>query len=94
MTAASPQTAMAALERLATALGPGEFATVLVARPGQPPRLSVISRHTLAGEDIYADARCYWRGQGEPVAGAEDPLTAAHRVATILRAVPEPARDW
>jgi len=85
---------VAALERLATALDAGEFATVLVAGAGRRPRLSVTSRETQAAEDIYADGLAYWWSWAERISAAADPLTAAHRVATMLRAVPGPAHDW
>jgi hypothetical protein len=94
VTGSSPAMAVTALERLATALGAGEFATVLVAGTGRPPSLSVVSRHTYAAEEIYADDMAYWREWAESIGPADDPLTAAHRVATMLRAVPQPAYDW
>lgn len=86
MTALGP--GVVALERLAAALGPGEFATVMVTAPGQPPRLSVVSRHTGAAEEIYADDLAYWWEWAEKISTHDDPLTAAHHVAATLRAVP------
>jgi hypothetical protein len=63
----------AALDRLATALGP-QFITALLTSPGHRPHLAVIHRHTQATSDIYADEdgwywwpwacatrRCYFR---------------------------------
>jgi hypothetical protein len=93
MTAAArdPQTA---LETLATALDPGEFVTALVTGTGRRPCLTVTSRHAGVEQDVYADPAFYWSGTAEPLAPAGDPLTAAHRVATTLRAAPQPAHDW
>ncbi|HEY5986483.1 MAG TPA: hypothetical protein VIV12_08915 [Streptosporangiaceae bacterium] len=94
MTAGGPASAVAALERLATALGAGEFATVLVAGTGRRPHLSVTSRQTQAAEDIYADEVAYWWAWAERISAVADPLTAAHRVAAMVRAVPGPVHDW
>lgn len=94
MTTASPRTAMAALERLATALGSGELATILVAGPGRPPRLSVVSRHSYAAVEVYADDVAYWWGWAERISSADDPLAAAHRVATMVRTAPSPGDGW
>jgi hypothetical protein len=87
-----PGSAVVALEQLAAALGAGEFATVLVAAPGRPPALSVVSRYTCAAEEIYADEVAYWWGCAERISPADDPLAAAHRVADVLRSMP--ADDW
>jgi hypothetical protein len=74
----------AALERLATALGPG-FSTTLVTGAGCPARLTVTDRRTCAGEDVYADdGGWFWWGHAERIAATEDPLTAAHRVTAAL----------
>lgn len=94
MTADCPAGAVAALERLATALGTGEFAAVLVAGSGRPPALSVVSRRTHATGDVYVDGVAYWWGWAERISPTDDPLSAAHRVATVLRTVPGPAHDW
>jgi hypothetical protein len=59
MTAPAAGSVPAALERLATALGP-RFSTTLVTGPGRRPCLAVTSRHTAAGDNIYADAVAYW----------------------------------
>lgn len=77
-------TAVAALERLADALGSREFATTLVTGPGRPPRLSVASRHSWLSEDIYADT-CYRWAWADPICPLGDPLTAARRIAKMLR---------
>jgi hypothetical protein len=81
----------AALERLAAALGSRDFATILVTRPGREPRLTVTSRASRLTEDIYADA-CYRWSWGDPVCPVDDPLTAAQRIAVVLRtAAPTPS---
>jgi hypothetical protein len=75
----------AALEQLATALGPG-FITTLVTGSGRRPRLSVISRDTRAGEDVYADeSGSFWWPWAERIAATSDPLAAAHQVTAALR---------
>jgi hypothetical protein len=86
-----PQTALASL---AAALDPGEFATTLVTGTGRRPCLTVTSRHTCTEQHVYADDSSYWSGTAESIALVSDPLTAAHRVATTLRAAPQPAYDW
>lgn len=80
--ACDPQTA---LESLAAALDPGEFATALVTGTGRRPCLTVTSREAGAEESIYADQSSYWSGWAERIAAAGDPLTAAHKVATSTR---------
>jgi S-adenosyl methyltransferase len=74
----------AALEQLATALGPG-FITTLVTGSGHRARLSVISRDTCASGDVYADdigSFCWpW---GERIAATSDPLAAAHHITAAL----------
>jgi len=85
VTAPAANSAPAALERLATALGPG-FSTTLVTGAGRPDRLTVIDRRTCAGEDIYADNRgWFWWPWAERIAGTGDPLAAACRVTAALR---------
>ena len=91
MTAAT-NSALAALECLATALGPG-FSTTLVTEAGRPARLTVIDRRTCAGVDIYADDRgWFWWPWAERIASTDDPLAAAHRVTAAPRG-PVPARE-
>lgn len=81
----APGSGPAALERLATALGPA-FITTLVTGAGRPPHLSVISRDTRAGEDVYADeSGWFWWPWAERIAATSDPLTAAHQVTAMLR---------
>ena len=82
-----------ALERLADALDPAEFATTLTAGPGHGPRLSVTSRHAQVGADIWADHRAYYWPWGEWIAPVSDPPTAACMISMVLRAVPQPAHD-
>jgi hypothetical protein len=82
VTAAAPP-AVAALDRLVTALGPG-FVTTLVTGTGRPC-LTVACRGGQVAEDIYVDGARFWWGWGEPIVGTGDPLTAAHRVTAALR---------
>ena len=75
----------AALERLATALGPG-FITTLVTGEGHRPYLGVTCRDTRAGEDVYADdTGWYWWAWAERIAATSDPLAAAHHITAALR---------
>ena len=74
----------AALERLATALGPG-FITTLVTGSGRRPCLSVTCRDTRAGEDVYAGSSWFWWPWAERIAATSDPLAAARHVTTALR---------
>jgi hypothetical protein len=77
----------AALEHLAAALGPG-FITTLVTGTGHQPRLSVISRATHVGEDVYVDeaGAWFWWPWAERIAATTDPLTAARQITAALRA--------
>jgi hypothetical protein len=84
----------AALERLAAALDPGEFATTLVTGTARRPYLTVTSRRAGTEQTVYADRSWYWWEWAEPIAATVDPLTAASKVTTALRAIPEPAHDW
>jgi len=81
----APASVPAALERLATALGPG-FSTVLVHQAGRAPRLVVVDRQTQAATEVYADedGRFGWPW-AEPATVTDDPLAAAHHVTTVLR---------
>ena len=83
----------AALEALAAALDPADFATSLTTGQGRPPRLAVISRHAAIGDDITADHRAFYYSWGEWIAPVTDPATAARMISTVLRALPQPARD-
>lgn len=87
MTAPLPATT-AALERLAAALDPGEFALTLTTSPGRPPRLTVDSRHAPISDDIHADHRAYYWSWREWIAPITDPHTAARKISSILRAIP------
>lgn len=80
----------AALHRLADALGSRDFATTLVTGPGHTPRLTVASRHAPLAEDIYANRLAYWWSWAERISDIDDPLTAAHKVATVLRVSRQP----
>jgi len=92
-TLGSPGTGpQAALERLAAALDTRDFATTLTAGPGHQPFLTVTSRHADFGDDIYADHQSYWWSFAERIATIDDPLTAAQKITSVLRAVPEPSR--
>jgi hypothetical protein len=81
-----------ALERLAAALDPREFATTLTTGPGHTC-LSVTSRHAPIGDDIWADHRAYYYSWGEWIAPLTDRATAARMISTVLRALPQPAHD-
>jgi hypothetical protein len=74
----------AALERLATALGPG-FITTLVTGVGRRAYLSVTCRHTRAGEDVHAEGGWFWWPWAERIAATSDPLAAAYQVTAALR---------
>jgi hypothetical protein len=81
----------AALVALAAALDPREFAVTLTTRPGRRPCLSVTSRHAAIGDDISADPTAYWWSWGERIGSVHDPSTAARKISSVLRAVPEPS---
>ncbi len=81
-----------ALERLAAALDPREFATTLTTGPRHGPRLSVTSRHAQTGDDIWADHRAYWWSWREWIAPITDPQAAARIISTVLRAIPQARR--
>ena len=87
-----PAPPQAALETLATALDPDDFATTLTTGDGRPPRLTVTSRHAQFGDDIYADHQWYWWSFAERIGAVDDPLAAAQIVAGVLRAAPAPSR--
>jgi hypothetical protein len=85
-------TNQAALERLAAALDPAEYATTLTSSPGRLC-LTVTSRHAAIGDDIGADHRAYYYSWGEWIAPVSDPATAARMISAVLRAVPQAAHD-
>lgn len=88
MSAPAPAGPHAALNRLASALGP-QFSTTLVQRAGHRPHLVVVDRHTQAATDVYADERGRYRWPwARPAAATDDPLAAAQRVASMLRENP------
>jgi hypothetical protein len=74
---------LAALERLAIALGP-QFITVFVHQAGHRPCLAVVDRETRAAAEVYADdnGRLWWPW-AERI--TDDPLAAAHQVTAALR---------
>jgi hypothetical protein len=86
-----PSGAQAALEALAAALDPRDYITTLTTGDGRTPRLAVTSRHAQFGDDIYADHQWYWWSFAERIAAIDDPLTAAAKITSVLRATPEPS---
>jgi hypothetical protein len=82
----------AALETLADALDPADYATTLTTGPGRT-HLSVTSRHAQISDDIRADHRAFYWSWGERIAPISDPSTAARMISVVLRAVPQPACD-
>lgn len=89
--AAAPA-ATAALERLAAALDPHDFATTLTTGSSHRPRLAVASRHAQIDDDIYADHRAFWWSWAEWIAPISDPHAAARIISMVLRVTP-PAHD-
>jgi hypothetical protein len=87
VTAASLGGPGTALENLATALDPREFAVILVTGTGRPPCLTVANRRTLVAEEIYAGDWAYWWPWLQPIAPTDDPLAAAYWVTFVLGAV-------
>jgi len=87
MTASFPA-ATAALERLAAALDPREFATTLTTGAGRPPRPGVASRRACISCDIHVDHIADWWSWSEPIAPITDPPAAARAVSSALRATP------
>jgi len=90
----------AALEALAAALDPGDFATTLIANQDRPPWLSVTSRHADIGEDIYTADGWFWWSWAERITPVGEVPAAAAKVATVLGVVPQSsprsisAGDW
>lgn len=82
--------ARAALESLAAALDPRNFATTLVTGQGRPPRLTVTSRHAALAEDVCAQDGWLWWSWGERLAPFEDAPAAAGKIATALHAYRNP----
>jgi hypothetical protein len=87
VTACGRDGSQVALESLAAALDPREFAVIMVTETGRPPCLTVVNRHTLIAEDIYADHWAYWWRWVQLIAATADPLAAAHRVTVALSPV-------
>jgi hypothetical protein len=86
-----PTGSQAALEALADALDPREFATTLTASPGRRPFLAVTNRHATLGDNIYADTTAYFWSWAECIAPATDPQAAAAEISRVLGTVPQPA---
>jgi hypothetical protein len=84
VTGSDPGGVQVALESLATALNPREFAAILVTGAGRRPCLTVTNRHTLIAQDICADGSAFWWPWAEPIAGISDPLAAAYRITDVL----------
>jgi hypothetical protein len=82
----------AALESLATALDPREFAAILVTGAGHRPALTVANRQTSAVEVVFADRSAFWWPWAEPIAATSDPLAAARRITAVLGADPRTRR--
>lgn len=78
----------AALVALAAALDPRDFATTLTARRGHTLHLTVTNRYVQFGDDITADHRAYYWSWSERIAPIADPVTAARRITSVLRATP------
>ena len=83
---------LAALDRLAAALDPRDYATTLTSGPGHTC-LAVTSRHAAIGDDIWAGHRAFYYSWGEWIAPVSDPATAARMISTVLRPLPQPVRD-
>lgn len=73
----------AALESLAMALDPREFAAILVIGAGCRACLTVANRRTSAAENIYAGRSAFWWPWSEPIAATSDPLAAARRITGV-----------
>jgi hypothetical protein len=86
-----PHDPRAALERLADAFDEHHFSITLTAPDEHPPKLSISNRHCPLSEHVFADERFYWFAWGEPIGPVDDPVTAAAKIARVLRAVPEPS---
>jgi hypothetical protein len=57
----------------------------MTAGHGSLPRLTVTSRHTAIGEDIYADHQAFWWSWSERIAPLSEPGTAARKITSVLR---------
>jgi len=79
-----------ALEALAAALDPREFATALVTGQARAPRLTVISRRAHASHDVYIKAGWYWHAWAERIAPVTDTEQAADKVIAVLAAALPP----
>jgi hypothetical protein len=84
VTGSDPGAVRTALESLAAALNPREFAAILVTGAERRPCLTVTNRHTLIAQDIRADGSAFWWPWAEPIAATSDPLAAAYRITDVL----------
>jgi hypothetical protein len=81
----------AALQALAEALNPEQFAATIV--PGVSPHLRVTNRHARQlTENVYAGQGWFWWSWAERITGNEDPHAAAAQISRVLQTVPEPAK--
>src|SRR5215472_15631500 len=85
-----PPGMQAALEALAAALDPRDYITTLTTGEHRAPRLTVTSRHAQFGDDIYADSSSYWWSWAERIATVDDPVAAARKITSVLRAATGP----
>ncbi|HUZ35618.1 MAG TPA: SAM-dependent methyltransferase [Streptosporangiaceae bacterium] len=87
-THASPPAAsgstLRALENLAATLDPRDFVITLVTGEGRRACLTVTSRHTAKGEDVYAAHGWYWWSWAERIALTDDAHGAAAKIALAL----------
>jgi len=81
-----------ALEALAAAFDPKEFATALVSGEGRVPRLTVVSRPAHTSQDVYVDGDWFWYSWAERIAAVSDVAQAAAKVADMLRTTLPPIR--
>jgi hypothetical protein len=80
----------AALEALAEALDPGQFAATVTLGTAAP-HLRITNRHARQlSENIYAGHGWFWWSWAERIADYGDPAGAAAKVARVLRTVGEP----
>jgi len=82
----------AALEQLAAALSPHDFAVTLVTGDARVPHLTITNRRYIQlSEGIYAQDGSFWWSWAERIGPADDPLAAAQKVTKVLRVEPEPS---
>jgi hypothetical protein len=81
-----------ALEALAAAFDPKEFATALVSGEGRVPRLTVVSRRAHISQDVYVDNGWFWYSWAERIAAVSDVDQAAVKIAYMFRTTLPPIR--